>query len=166
MRISSCQLITTWSNLPMFSEHYHCLSFFVPFQPPWVPRGCLSLGNRLERITAAFGRGPGGVWLTDWWVVDLMYDCVRTVSSGPSRGTSLVSRERWWGGHNAMFALLMMEDPALAPLSGGLWFLCRVVLLSLGFCKGLGDIEMSMSLKGLSKDVHTESCDGGVSLHV
>lgn len=169
MQRSSCQLLTTWSNLLMFSEHYHCLSFFVPFQPPWLPTGCLSLGNKLEYITAAFWRGPEGAWLTDWLVVDLMYDFVRTVSSGPSRGTSLVSWERRWGGHNAMFALLMTEDPALAPLSGLSqvpWFPCRVVLLRLVFCKGLGDIETSMSLKGLSKEVHTESCNEGVSLHV
>lgn len=34
------------------------------------------------------------------------------------------------------------------------------------FCKGLGDIQISMSLEGLSKEVHSKSHNEGVSLHV
>jgi len=63
----------------------------------------------------------------------------------------------------------MMEDAAGAlcsALSQDLLFLCRVVLLSLVFHKGFGDTEMSMSLEGLSEEVHSESCNEGVSLHV
>lgn len=54
----------------------------------------------------------------------------------------------------------------LSALSQGLILLCRAVLLSLVFCKGLGDIEMSMSLEDLSKEIQSESCNEGVSLHM
>ena len=162
--------------------HYPCLSFFVPLQLPWLPSSTKGMSLSWQQVTVHYisilesswgcvadstGHKQQPVWLVaDWLVADLMYNFVRTISSGPSWGTSLVSRERWWGGHNILF--VSMEDVAMALLSAlsqGLLLLCRVVLLSLVFCKGLV-IEMSMSLEGLSKEIHSESCNEGVSLHV
>lgn len=67
-----------------------------------------------------------------------------------------------------MFALLTMEDTVMPLLSA----LTMPTVSMQGsppvfvFCKGLGDIEMSVGLESLSEEVHRESCNEGVPLYV